>query len=378
MEPMKNVSVGNFVSEAISVDPLEQVSKVVGLMKEKDAYEVFSIAGDKIGTVTIRDLLKVKSFTDAKIESFLNFLPKLSVNTDLFQAARIMTDYRLRALPVVERDKIIGKFDVKAIINEVKNSSLGNISASKIMTPSPTTATAGEKVANARGVMIRRRFDHLPVIRGRKIGGMVTSSQIVFNLIPNLKGRYIIGVPEDFKPLDWPVDVIMDTNPLECAPQDSIKAVANSMLQRNLSYCLVAIGEELQGIITYRDFAKLVSEGERKIEVPVYMVGLPDDPFEAEAAKIKFVRLVEGLSRTHWPLMEARSTIKTSSSQGSRRRYEVSVSIKTPKETHNYTYQSWDLPSIYDELANRIKKIMKDKEKMRRRERGIKKGEILE
>jgi len=270
LKTIKNLAVKDFVSEAIIVEPIAPLSKAAGLMKENDAYEVFSCVSDKIGTITLRDLLKAKSFTDAKVESFLNFVPELQVNADLFQAARVMADYRLRALPVIEDDEIIGKIDVKPIIKEVKDSKLGDIRATKIMTASPLTISSGDKVAKARGIMIRRRFDHLPVVKGRRIGGIVTSAQIIFNLIPSLKaGRYVAGVPDVVKPLDFPVDAIMENDPLQCSPQDSIKGVSDSMLEQNSSYSLVTVGEELQGIITYRDFAKLISEGERRIEVPV-------------------------------------------------------------------------------------------------------------
>lgn len=359
----RNLSLKGLISEAIIVEPIAPVSKVAGLMKENDAYEAFSYVGDKVGTVTMRDLLKAKNL-DVKVESFLSLVPKLPPNADLFQAAGVMADYRLRALPVVEGNRIIGKIDVKAIINEVKESKLGNIRASKIMTGSPLTISSGEKVAKARGIMIRRRFDHLPVIKGKRVGGIVTSAQIVFNLMPSVKGgRYVTGVPDVVKPLDLPVDAVMETEHLECSPQDSIKDVAANMLEQNSSCCLVTVGEELHGIITYRDFAKLISSGERKPGFPVYMVGLPEDPFEAEAAKTKFMRMIESLHKT-LPILEARSTIKTS-----RRRYEISVSIRTPKESYNYSSTGWELPIIYDDLANTLKKIIASKKRRRKRDK---------
>jgi len=358
----KDWVVGDLVSKAIVVEPVVTLSKVVGLMRENGAYEVFTYVGEKVATVTMRDLLKAKSFADARLESFSNFVPKLSVNADLFQAAKVMADYRLRALPVVEGDEVIGKLDVKAVVGRVKDSDLGNIRGSKIMSASPLTISSGEKVAKARGIMIRRRFDHLPVIRARRIGGIVTSAQIIFNLIPSLSGgKYVTGVPDTFRPLDSPVDAIMETNPLECSPQDSIRGVGGSMLERNSSYCLVTVGEELQGIITYRDFARLISEAERKVDVPVYMIGLPDDPFEAEAAKIKFGRMVKGMRKILPSMLEARSTIKTS-----RKRYEVDVSIRTPREIYSYSSSGWELPAVYDDLANSLKKIIAGKKKRRR------------
>jgi ribosome-associated translation inhibitor RaiA len=131
----------------------------------------------------------------------------------------------------------------------------------------------------------------------------------------------------------------------------------------------VTVDEELHGIVTLRDFAKMVAQGEEKPDVPLYMTGLPDDPFEAEAAKLKFGRIVEHLRKVMPSIIEARSSIKTSGTQKQRKRYEVKVSINTPRENYSYTSEGWDLPDIFDELADSIKKMVASKQKRRRFDR---------
>jgi CBS domain-containing protein len=370
MKTVNDLPIKNFVSDAIIVTPLDSVTKAIGLMKERNSYEVLACVGNRVGMVTIRDLLRAKSLQDEKVETFLNYVPKLTVNASLFEAAKIMAEYRLRALPVAEDDEIIGKIDVKTIVNEVKDTNLGNLRASKIMTPSPATISCGEKVAKARMIMIRRKFDHLPVIRDSQIVGIVTSSQMVFGLTQGLAGgRYVFGAPDIVKPFNSAVEAMMEKDPFKCAPQDTVKQVSGDMLKRDFSYCLVTVGEELHGIITLRDFAKMVAQGEEKPDVPLYMTGLPDDPFEAEAAKLKFGRIVEHLRKVMPSIIEARSSIKTSGIQKQRNRYEVKVSINTPRENYSYTSEGWDLPDIFDELANSIKKMVASKQKRRRFDR---------
>jgi len=359
--------VGDFLSECIVVEPSTPVSKVIGLMRERNSYEVFAWVGSKVGTATIRDILRAKNPISMKIESLLNFVPKLFLGTSLLDAARTMADYRLRALPIIQDNTIIGKIDVRAIVSEVKDSALGNIRASKIMSPSPITISPSESVSKAREIMLRRRIDHLPVEKGRRVGGILTSAHIAFNLITGLgEDKYVTGVPSTISPLDYPVEAIMEKHPLECEPHTPIKDVAERMLTEGASYSLVTVGEEMHGIITYRDFAKLISTGEEKSNVPVYIIGLPEDPFEAEAAKIKFIRLVNGLSRFLPQVLEARSTIKSSSLEGQRRRYEVNVNIKTAKENIVYSTSGWELPIIYDEIANAIKKMVTSKKRVKR------------
>ena len=338
-------------------------------MKEKNSYEVFARVDNKVGTVTVRDLLSVKKITGTKIESLLNLVPKISVDAELFQAAKIMSEYRLRALPIFAKNKIIGKIDIKTIVNNVKDSALGKIRASKIMTPTPTTISAKEKVSKAREIMLREKIVHLPIVENKKLVGIITSTKIVFDFLASVESeRYIMGVSNVISPLNRPVETAMSTQLLTCDPQTPIGKVAENMLNQNSSYCLVTVGDEVQGIITYRDYANLVSPRNTKPEAPVYMIGLPTDPFEAEAAKVKFIRLVNGLSRFLPPILEAKSIIK-SSSKGPKKRYEVTVSIKTAKTSYNYSSGGWDLPAIYDEISKAVKKMATLEKEIRKKRR---------
>ncbi|MBS7634985.1 CBS domain-containing protein [Candidatus Bathyarchaeota archaeon] len=364
--------VEKFISESVVVDPFTPISKAVGLMREKNAYEIFTCIGDKIGTVTVRDILRAKSLAGIKVESLLNFVPKIPADANLLQAAKIMSEYRLRSLPIVKKNEIIGKIDIKAIVINVKDSALGNIRASKIMTSTPTTISVGEKSSKAREIMLRRKFDHLPVVRDKRLIGIITSTQIVFNLMADLGSeKYTMGVPSTINPFDYPVEAVMSTHTLRCYPQSSIGEVAKSMLEQDLSYCLVTIDDEIHGIITYRDFASLISAERDRIEAPIYIIGLPEDPFEAEAAKIKFIRLIKSLNRFLPPIMEAKSIIKSSSPDKQRRRYEVTVNIRTSKRSYNYSSEGWDLPIIYDEISKAVKKMAAQRREIKRKKRGI-------
>jgi len=144
------------------------------------------------------------------------------------------------------------------------------------------------------------------------------------------------------------------------------------------TYALITVLDMVQGIVTPRDYIKLVAEPEVKPEIPVYIVGLPEDPFEAEMAKSKFLNIVSKLKKVFPEIEEARSVIKISESfKGKeRRRYEVDVAIKTPKDLATYTHKGWELPNVYEELANRLKRLLTKKRKLisRSMRRGLKKA----
>jgi CBS domain-containing protein len=233
-----------------------------------------------------------------------------------------------------------------------------NFTISKMMTSHPITLRLNDSLAKAKTLINRRNIDHLPVLQDGKIVGVVTSRRLLDSVIP----------PERPMKYDWKPEARalnrlsirgMMERPLMCDVSEKASSVLNRLVDRNKSYALVGIGEELQGIVTYRDFVKLLARRVKKT-VPVYMVGLPDQPFEAQAARTKFTRAVSLLRRSHPEIMEARCTIKTSSPRGKkgRRRYEVKALIYTPHRMFVHSQSGWDLPSIFDIISDRLKKVM--------------------
>lgn len=355
--------------EPLVVSPLAVVSKVVGLLEAKNAYEVFVEEGSRVGLVSIRSLLNVTNPGNRRVGGLMTYVPKLTVESSLEEAARIMSEHRVRGLPVVEEGRISGCLPTTALVKAVVSTRLGDVKASKIMTPHPATIEPADPSSKARLIMLRRRFDHLPVIDNKRIKGLVTSSHIVFQMIrPRDFTRYVIGVPDALRRLDAPIQALMEPHPLLTDPQTPIGTVAYAMFSRDSSSALVEFGGELQGVITNRDFVKLIGEDERAVGIPIYIVGLPKDPFEAEVAKTKFVRSVKTLTKSFPQILEARATIKTPQVvEEQRRRYEVGMMIKTPRELFSNSALGYDLAEIFDIVSNRIKRIIASKEYRRRK-----------
>ena len=108
--------------------------------------------------------------------------------------------------------------------------------------------------------------------------------------------------------------------------------------------------------MTYTDRVKLLAEP-AEASLSTSIVGLSEDPFEAEAAKRKSETVVKQLARSLPDLLEARSVIKASERAGRRHRYEVEVELITPKKTTSFGASGWSLPEIFDELSDRMKRV---------------------
>jgi hypothetical protein len=103
----------------------------------------------------------------------------------------------------------------------------------------------------------------------------------------------------------------------------------------------------------------------RRTGVPVYMVGLPEDAFEAEAARSKFVRAINLLRKSFPDILEARCTIKstTRKDKRGRKRYEVKTFVQTPRRTLVHSDSGWHLASIFDRISDKLRRISTKKAK---------------
>lgn len=370
MESVKQLSIGNIISTPLIVSESTPVSKVVGILKKEDAYEVFTQDRGRVGMVMIRDILRSWNVVTEKVETLVFSAPRLPPRAPLAEAARLMMQNRIRSLPIVEGDKLLGSVMATSIIQAIPPSALEKYRAQDIMTPNPASLSGDDEVSKARGLMLRRKIDHLPIIEGQKLRGILTSSQIVFDLYQQIEG--VPPGPKSFvddsqRRLAIPIKGLMDTTPLTSAPSDRIADVLKRMLDMRRTYCLITQFDEVQGILTYRDFMKLIAEEIVRRDIPVYIVGLPDDPFEAEQTRTKFIRSVESLRRTAPEIEEARAVIRTKEGpERERRRYEVTVTLVTPRRNLAYSSTGFELANIFDDVSKHLKSIMAERPRPRR------------
>ena len=291
--------------------------------------------------------------------------------------------YRLRSLPIIEKNnnKIIGQINAKSIIKQIYelgsntsqtkiNNSFASLSqqilGKGIMTRKPFVIRSNDDVSSARNIMIKNRIDHIPVINenNNSLIGMLTSTHITQYLLPSERiGRGSIGINQKNIRLDFPVKSIMSKNVIVSNIDDNILKIINLMIDTNSTYVVLQSVNEIHGIITFGDILTLLKE-KIQFDLPCYIMGLPEDPIEAEMAKTKFIGVVKLLKKIFPEIEEARCRIKIKNKNSKKNRYEVTVNIITTAEIYSYTMTGWDLPAIMDELSNGMKrKVIKEQNK---------------
>jgi len=91
-------------------------------------------------------------------------------------------------------------------------------------------------------------------------------------------------------------------------------------------------------------------------EIPSYIIGLPEDPFESELVKSKFINIIKLMHKISPEIIESRCKIKIKDITGERKRYEISANIIYPHRRYTYTSTNeYDIAKIFDEMSDSFK-----------------------
>ena len=364
LKEVQKISVEKALHPPTIIEPSFSISKVIGMMSETDSYDVYCMKGGEVLTTNAREMLDVRDISTLKASSLLHRIRSLSKNDTIEKAATAMSHYRMRSFPVVN-NQIIGVVTAKSIVNLLAQQNLKWIRANSVLTPNPIVLSNRESLAKARKVMMTKRIDHIPILHKGKVERVLTSMHLLQALTPPQRiGSDQKGI-DTLRRLESDIGNIGSTRVPQCNTNDSISTVIDTMLKTDTTCCLLTLWDNLHGIITYKDILGLLLT---KIpsEVPLYIVGMPEDMENAEIVKTKFQKIISNLIKVYPEVEEARTSIKIIHNPISQRKhFEVSVKIFTPYKTHNYTELGWDLSQVFDALGRRIVRNLSKRSKRR-------------
>lgn len=97
------------------------------------------------------------------------------------EAARILAERRIGALPVMDGDKVVGIFSERDLLYNIASHGAGTLdrTVGKTMTSPAITIDAETDVMEALSLMTRRRVRHLPVVEGGAMVGFLSIGDLV-------------------------------------------------------------------------------------------------------------------------------------------------------------------------------------------------------
>jgi acetoin utilization protein AcuB len=111
----------------------------------------------------------------------------VSPDTMLLDAYMMMRNYDIRRLPVMQDERLVGILtlsDIRSIVHlglfrdPEETNVLANTPVSSVMTQHPVTISPDDSVANAARIMFENKFGGLPVVKGGRMVGIISESDL--------------------------------------------------------------------------------------------------------------------------------------------------------------------------------------------------------
>jgi len=176
----------------------------------------------------------------------------------LRHALELLKRHKIGGLPVVDEDKRVLAILTERDVISFFAGRISGIKVADVMSRKLVTATPNMSIFEAEKTMVERGFRRLPIVVNGKVVGMATARGVL---------RFF-GSGEVFKHLrSGTMAQVLQTSVLEIAAKDidivkpdvDVGEVARIMREKDVGSVLVAENEKLVGIVTERDFFKLIA-----------------------------------------------------------------------------------------------------------------------
>ena len=103
-------------------------------------------------------------------------LTVISKNETVYDAAKLMSDRTIGALPVVEGERVVGIFSERDIMNRVvaRNLNPQKTTVEQVMTKDLIVGTPEEDISQILSRMKQANIRHLPIIENDKLVGIIS------------------------------------------------------------------------------------------------------------------------------------------------------------------------------------------------------------
>lgn len=153
-----------------------------------------------------------------------------------------------------------------------------SLTARDIMTPEPITVGSEMAVTEAARVMVDERIGALPVVDGDKLVGLVTEGDLImqdvkleFPTYIQLLDGFIMYPPattrfehELKKAVAARVGDVMTPNPITVQAETSVEDLATLLVEKDVSRVPVLDGDVLVGIVTKSDVLRSITGGSKQ------------------------------------------------------------------------------------------------------------------
>ncbi|WP_393971129.1 CBS domain-containing protein [Oxyplasma meridianum] len=361
------------VEDIMTADPIVMeaedttLTDAMSKMRDSGIHQVPLVKNRKYsGMVYYRDILRRRSLQmKSKIGNFAVMTPYLNKGMDVLEAVKILRDSGLFALPVIDREKIVGilsETDLVAHIRDItKADSVNNIS---IMSTEPITVQEDEDLESATEKVRGLNESEIPVVdKNGKLKGLLRVEEYTLNMILAEKQKMAKGdLVGNREKVEVKCGSVMG-NPVMSTETASILDSAEKLIKNHTRIIpIVDEHEKVVGIVGISDIIDIINTGEEKEGILVEISGLDswdDDLYDvAFFLADKFVsklpkngKISHGSLRIHVAKYKTEGNVK----------YSIRTRLSTDHYHLNVNNFGWNfgraLSEVFDAYEERMRKL---------------------
>jgi len=209
------------------------------IIQQKFSGNIFKAINEPIKLVMTQKVFSVK--TTAKIN----------------EAIQLMKEKNVGGLPVLDEENRVKAIVTERDIANLFADRLSGVKVSQIMTEKVATALQKTTIFEAEKTMITQGFRRLPIVSEDHVVGIITAMDIIRffgsgGVFKHLQSGTLTQV------LNTPATEIAAKDVATITPDADVGQAAKIMREKNLGALPVVLNEKLAGIITERDFFKII------------------------------------------------------------------------------------------------------------------------
>lgn len=370
------------------------LSEVIGKLKTGQSSLLVFSGKNFAGIPDQRKFLKVGlDVSQAKVKHFLHTVPMAKESEDLTVVAGLLNQSQADFLPVERKGQIIGVITAISIIETAL--SLPEALSWKVNDIELVTPTAIEKndtVAQAIGVMVDEKMDHLPIMDGTKLYGILSYHDFM--------QKYLLSTPQrehstkfgkissssrgggtSPKMTSLPVSAIStNQNLLTVTGETLLFKAVQDMKHSKVSDLIVMQNKEFKGLLMAHQILQRIvglRSSSKAAEAAIQFIGLHDTHLSSEMQeRIKEIARQESEKVLRHSSEECKMVIhlKEHAKASKKHNYSIHLRLEFPGKIINAQDDDWKvldaLYRVFERAESEVQKTFRNQEKEWKKKRG--------
>lgn len=347
----------------VYLSPDDTVSRFVSFIHAKNIHEVLLIENKKLVGMIYSEDISGKGFVNpekTKLRNVMKFPSHVvSPEESIEEAAETIFKTGLRALPVLEGNRVVGVVSIYDLITTISKSKEFRQTFAESIMSTPEVVDMETDIGKARTIMREKHYERMPVVDSKgKLAGSVDIFDLGKAIIPRERIGWYSMAGEKEQTMGIHVSTIMDTELITAGRNATLNEIANLMEKYKTAEVIITENSLPIGIVTVKDLLEVFVSGLKKKGVYYQIIGLTnEDDFVVETAQRMIEDTIQKISKM-FTIYSFFVHVKKSKEHGEHAKYSIRTRLRTEKGTFISKSYDWDLRDAVVSAMHKLERIV--------------------